>query len=276
MRKSLVTKVMVLALLSGSFMVACGGRSDSGCSSRSTITVLAASSLKSAFEDGIHAFAATHPCIDVRFSFGSSGALASQVVSGVPADVFVSAGKKATEQVVAAGLAKSGPVDFARNTLAIMVSTKSRYANSVEGLPDLLDSRHSGIKVGMCNPSAPCGTLADTVLGNAAIAYDLAALTRSEVADTEVESVEGLVTKVKLGELDAGLVYVSDCFSALKSTDVSCLTIPSEVDGHKVNDSTTYSVLGLSRNAGATAFTAFVQGTEFRSLLTNGYGFVGN
>lgn len=265
--------LVVLVSFGSAIFAACGGESDSGCSAAESITVLAASSLRNVLEETFDDFARVQPCVDVSFSFGSSGALATQVLSGVPADVFMSAGKKATEQVVGADLVVGPPADFARNSLAIMVSGASKFADDIASINDLSDSQNSGIKVGLCSMNAPCGALADKVLGNAVAAYANLLLTRDELADTEADSVEGVVTKVKLGELDAGLVYASDCQAARKSSDVKCIDIPADVNGVPLNDSTTYSVMSLNDQAATIAYTEFILGDAFLSILVDDFGF---
>lgn len=268
-----IVRAAILLCVSATAVTSCGGESDTGCSTRDSITVLAASSLRAVLEATRDEFAKSQPCVDVNVSFGSSGALATQVVSGVPADVFLSAGKKATKKVVDAGLGVGEPSEFASNSLAIMVNVTSDFADEVTALGDLTDGRHPGIKVGLCDSNSPCGALADVVLGHAAVAYSNPALTRSGIADTEADSVEGVVTKVKLGELDAGLVYASDCATARQSSDVRCVAIPSEAGGMKVNDSTTYSVLALNDGAATAAYVGFIMGDTFLSILVGEFGF---
>jgi len=265
-------RVAMAMLASLSVLVSCGGESDAGCSSRDSVVVLSASSLKVPLERTREDFARVQPCADVTFSFGSSGALASQIVAGVPADIFLSAGKKATNQVVATGSVQNGPSDFVRNSLSIMVSNKSKYADRVTNLADLSDERNDGIVVGICDKNAPCGALADTVLLNASTLY-ATDLTRASVADTEATSVEALVTKIELGEVDAGLVYSSDCTIALGNADVRCISIAIEQDGNRLNEFTTYSAVLVSSSDAGRAFFDFVTSTSFTEELVKVFGF---
>ena len=80
-----------------------------------TITVFAASSLMGTFTQLGKQFEAAHPGDTVKFSFGASSTLATQITSGAPADVFASAAPKNMDTVVSAGDA-SNPQDFAKNT----------------------------------------------------------------------------------------------------------------------------------------------------------------
>lgn len=212
------------------------------------------------FEDIRDDFLAANACVsDVVFSFGSSATLAAQVVNGSPADVFVSASRSTMGTVTDAGITIGEPQLFARNDAALMVSTASSNADEIKEVVDLVDGRDRSVTVGLCVASAPCGTLADTVLGKAGI-------TRSDVADTEASSLEDLVTKIELGEVDAGLVYRSDC--AVKREAVRCVSIPAGQNG-----TTEYLVAALNRTPGARAWLAFLRSDGVAATLVDTYGF---
>src|SRR5580700_10052196 len=85
-----------------------------------TITVFAAASLMGTFTQLGNQFEAAHPGDTVKFSFGASSALATQITDGAPADVFASASTKNMDQVVTAGNA-SNPQNFAKNIMEIAV-----------------------------------------------------------------------------------------------------------------------------------------------------------
>ena len=231
------------------------------------ITVLAASSLSGAFDDLERAFLATDTCADdVRVVFGASSSLAAQVVNGAPVDVFISASRKSMEPVLDLG-SVGEPVVVAGNSASIMVSTRSPFSTSVNKIVDLLDARNRGITVGLCAPSVPCGALADAVLSSASNESGDAALARATVADTEASSVEDLVTKIQLGEIDAGITYVSDCVAA-RSEDVTCVDIPVGI-----NAATDVVAVTTSESAMARSFVDFLVGAGARRILVDGHGF---
>src|SRR6185437_8030748 len=109
---------------SSSSSTASGSSSSPAASSSAaqtgTITVLAASSLKGTFTQLGKQFEAAHPGDTVKFSFGASSALATQINSGAPADVFASASTKNMDQVVTPGNA-SNPQNFAKNIMEVAV-----------------------------------------------------------------------------------------------------------------------------------------------------------
>ena len=82
--------------------------------------MLAAASLTESFTTLGQQFEAAHPGVTVTFGFAGSSALATQITSGAPADVFASASTTNMDTVVAAGAA-ADPTVFAENTMEIAV-----------------------------------------------------------------------------------------------------------------------------------------------------------
>lgn len=250
---------------------ACGSSSaDSGtttksCSDKSlkgSLVVLAASSMARVFADAEEQFLAEYPCVtNVMFSYGSSATLAAQIVNGSPADVFVSA-SEATMNTVMNARKTLSVENFAKNVGEIMVSPNSKYLGRITDIASLTDAVNAGIKVGLCVATAPCGSLVNSILKNAGS-------TRELVADTESPSVEDLVTKIEMGELDAGIVFHSDCVSAQKRKSSKCISIPSNM-----NATTSYYVATLNTRDVAQQFVDFVSSPTFTTSLQVKYGFL--
>jgi molybdate transport system substrate-binding protein len=214
-----------------------------------TITVLAAASLTESFTELGKQFEAAHPGVTVRFSFGASSTLAQQINNGAPADVFASASTSTMGQVVQAGEA-SNPATFAKNVLEIAVPP-----DNPAHVASVADLARPGIKVAVCQPQVPCGKVAATVFENAKITVKPV---------TQGQDVKAVLTAVRTGEVDAGLVYVTDVRSA--GTAVTGIEIPAAQ-----NASTDYpiAVTKASRNpATAQAFVDYVRSTEGESLLS--------
>jgi len=251
---------------------ACGSSSTgntsskaSQCSDESTkgsLVVLAASSMALVFADAEEQFLTTHPCVtNVSFSYGSSATLAAQIVNGSPADVFVSASERTMNTVSDSGRTVNTTL-FARNSGEIMVNTASRFADTVTSLANLSKSSNPGIKVGLCVTTAPCGALADSIL-------EKSGSTRRALADTESPSVEDLVSKIEMGELDAGIVYHSDCVNAQKNKRTLCVSIPAEL-----NATNSYYVAALNTRNVTQQFVDFVSSPAFTASLQSKYGFL--
>jgi molybdate transport system substrate-binding protein len=154
------------------------------------LTVYAAASLTDVF-----------PQIDPsqRYSFGGSNALAAQIQQGAPADVFASANMTLPAQLYTKGLC-SKPVVFTRNTLVIVVP-KSNPA----GIHSVYDLTRSGVKLDVAGSGVPVGSYTLQVLKN----MNLSAAVQPNVVSQETD-VREVLSKVALGEADAGFVYSTD------------------------------------------------------------------
>ncbi|HEX6521468.1 MAG TPA: molybdate ABC transporter substrate-binding protein [Streptosporangiaceae bacterium] len=233
---------------SGSGTTASASTSASASLSGS-ITVFAAASLKEAFTTIGKQFEAAHPGVKVTFSFGASSTLATQIINGAPADVFASAAPKNMQQIVTAGDASS-PVDFVKNVMEVAVPPSNpAHVASVN------DLAKSSVKVALCQPQVPCGATAAKVFGNAKITV------RPVTLQPDVKSV---LTQVELGNVDAGVVYVTDVNAA--KAKVKGIPIP---DG--VNASTEYPIAPVSKSGNmslAQAFVAYVLSPAGQAVLT--------
>lgn len=234
------------------------------------VVVFAASSLSSAFESLKNDLIERAACVSkLTFQFGSSGALAAQIVSGSPADIFVSAGAAATKTVTDGLTTVDDPVEYVRNMGALMLNTQNSEANKVTKFADMFpadETRVLNLKVGVCVASAPCGAMADEIMANLTKMW-LINGNRLNFATTETTSVGDLVTKVSLGELDAGLVYASDC--SRNTPNTRCLPIADDI-----NVTTSYSAMSLnSHTATAQIMNALVSDTT-RTTLVSRFGFL--
>jgi molybdate transport system substrate-binding protein len=224
------------------------GQSSSGIVG-GTVEVFAASSLQGAFTALGHTFEQAHPGVHIRFNFGASSALAQQIDQGAPADVFASASPKNMDQVVQAQHA-SNPHNFVKNVMEIAVPPAN--PGRVRSVSDL---GRSGVTVALCQPQVPCGATANAVFAKA----------RLTVHPVTLEpDVKSTLSKVELGVVDAGVVYVTDVRAA--GSKVTGIEIPASV-----NASTEYPIATLSsasNAAGAQAFVAFVVSDAGRAVLS--------
>jgi molybdate transport system substrate-binding protein len=200
------------------------------------LTVFAAASLTGAFTKLGKEFEAAHRGTKIVFSFGPSSGLATQIVARAPADVFASASSKNMAQVVTAKDA-SAPVTFAKNVMEIAVPP----ANPAK-ITALADLAKPGVKVALCAAQVPCGTTAREVFANAKL--------KVTPVTNEVD-VKATLSKVELGEVDAGVVYVTDVLAAgSKVKGVPVLAA--------VNASTSYPIAALATSKHAALAKSFV------------------
>jgi molybdate transport system substrate-binding protein len=147
------------------------------------------------------------------YSFGGSNTLAAQIRQGAPADVFASADTVLPQQLYKQKLC-SKPVVFARNSIAIVVP-RSNPAK----VRSIYDLRRKGVKLVIAGPGVPVGHYTLQLLKNMKLAGKVLPNVVSREAD-----VRGVLTKVALGEADAGFVYSTD--AKLESARVNSLKVP--------------------------------------------------
>jgi molybdate transport system substrate-binding protein len=187
-----VRRLCLAALVCALAVAGCGGDDKAGSG---TLTVSAASSLKSAFTEYGNGFDGA----DVRLSFAGSDELAAQIRKGIRPDVFAAANTKLPDALYSEGLVDK-PVAFAGNRLVIAVPAGS----DIRSVDDLA---RGGLKLAIGSKSVPVGDYTRTVLGR------LDARTRDAIlagVRSEEPDVKGVVGKVSQGAVDAGFVYVTD------------------------------------------------------------------
>jgi molybdate transport system substrate-binding protein len=178
---------------------ACGGNGDnsssggSGSGSPAEIKVFAAASLTAAFNKIGQDWTAANPNAKVTFNFAGSQALATQIQQGAPADVFASAD---TTNMGKVSSQADTPKNFASNLLQIIVAKGN--PTGVKGLSDL---SKPDLKVVLAAPDVPAGKYAQQALGARHVTVRPVSLE---------DNVKAVVTKISLGEADAGIVYVTD------------------------------------------------------------------
>lgn len=198
--------------------VACGD-SDQGDNSdggvAGDIVVFAAASLTEAFTRIGEEFERAHPGAAVTFNFAASSELAAQISEGAPADVFASADLANMARLTASGSSVGEPVLIATNRAAIVVA-----AGNPLGIRTITDVADPDLVVIICAPQTPCGEYAVQLAANAGVTL---------LPDSYEENVKAVVTKVRLGEADAGVAYVTDIAAA--GDDVDGIAVP---DGENV------------------------------------------
>jgi molybdate transport system substrate-binding protein len=207
-RLSRRARILLAVVLGTSLTLAAGcgdtGDDSSGSSGSSakgrTLFVFAAASLTGTFTSLGRTFEAAHPGVKVKFNFGGSSALAQQITQGAPADVFAAASPATMRTVTDARAAAGAPTTFVRNRLEIAVPPANPAR--VKTLKDLADPR---TKVVECAPEVPCGAAALQAL-------KAAGLTVKPVS--QEQDVKAALTKVRLNEADAALVYRTDVKAA--------------------------------------------------------------
>lgn len=232
--------------------IVAGDREGPGISG--DLTVFAAASLRDAFSSMAQAFGLEHPDLDVVFNFAGSQQLAGQILAGAPADVYAAASPGQMRRLVDAGVTHGEPRVFARNLLVIAVEP-----GNPRGIGGLADLARSDLVVVLAAPTVPAGEYAAEALERAGV----------EVSPSSLETdVRAVLSKVSLGEADAGVVYQSDVVAA--GGDVEGVTIPASQ-----NVPATYPIAAMRDAANpdaARGFVDFVISEAGREILvTHGF-----
>ncbi len=246
-RLRVVSAVAVIGFL----LTSCGGSSDAS----DEIRVSAASSLSLVFAAMESAFEALNPGVDVVLNIGGSSLLRGQILEGVPVDVYASASTDTMAPIVDGGLSDGNATVFVRGFLAIAVP-----AGNPAHVTGLDDFGNEELLIGLCDVVVPCGAYARQVMSRAGV---------EPAIDTNEPNVRSLLTKIEAGELDAGIVYMTDVRSA--SGRLEGIEIPDAV-----NVAADYPIAVIvegPNTVGGRAFVDFAMSGVGQEILA-GFGFV--
>ena len=234
----------LLVVIAVMVMAGCSGN---GSPQQAPLTVFAASSLKTAFDRiGSRLQSSSHNI--PTFSYAGTQTLTSQLTQGAPVDVFASADTAHMTVVQDAGLLSGQPAIFAHNKLEIAVAK-----GNPKGIHSLADLARPGLVIVLADPSVPAGKYAAQALAKAGVVVRPASLE---------QQVTGVMSKVALGEADAGIVYVSD---VVTSGQVAGVAIP---DAQNVIADYPIALLkGAQNQAGANAFISLVLSADGQAIL---------
>jgi molybdate transport system substrate-binding protein len=225
-----------------------------GAPAATNLTVFAAASLQPAF-DRIATHLKTQDNITTTFNYAGTQTLTAQLTQGAPGDVFASADVAHMTTAQNAGLIAGSPQVFAHNRLEIAVER-----GNPKGIHTLADLARSGLVVVLADPSVPAGKYAQQALAKAGVTVHPASLE---------PQVTGVLSKVALGEADAGIVYVSDIVTSGK---VDGIAIP---DAQNVIADYPIARLNAAQNKnGADALIKYVLSSQGQAILV-GAGFEG-
>ena len=235
---------LVVALVTA--VAACGSNgADGPGGSGAVVHVSAASSLTDAFTDA----AASFPGGRIELNFGASSALVEQIKGGAPADVLATADDTTMTRAIDAGLVAGRPAIFARNRLTVIVPP-----DNPAHISQLADVARPGVTLLLCADQVPCGRYA-------AEAFRKAGLTVT--AASKEDNVRAVVSKVGLGEADAGVVYVTDARAA--GAAVTAIDIPDDIN--VVAGYPAAALAEAANGAGARAFLEYLRGPAAQASL---------
>jgi molybdate transport system substrate-binding protein len=163
------------------------------------IHVAAAVSLEEVLGQLLGDYARDHPEVRVRTLLGGSDEVADHLLHGAPVDLFVTADPKQLDRLEAAGLVEAtSRTVVAGNSLAAIGLSSSTL--SVRKPTDLIGVR----RVALADPACPLGGYTRAYLEGLGLYQSL--LSRAIVG----ENSRAVLTAVRSGQADVGLVYGSD------------------------------------------------------------------
>src|SRR6202140_3186744 len=237
MRNRLV--LMVSAVL----LAACGSGGGTASNSPSSsslsgyINVFAAASLTASFNALGISFHQAHLGVGVNFNFTGTPTLVTQIEQGAPADVFASADTTNMDKLTSDGYTSGTSKVFARNQLEIVVAP-----GNPKGINGLADLAKPGVIYISEGPTVPAGKYSLQALATAGV----------KVTPKSLEtSVTAVISKVELGEADAGIVYTTDIQAA--GSKVQGVQIPAAD-----NVIATYPIIAVKASTNLAAANAFI------------------
>jgi len=247
---------LLLLLIACLLFTACGGNGGSASNPTAptpkavTLKVFAAASLTESFKEIGTGFQAAHKGVTVTFNFAGSQALVQQLKNGAPGDVFASADQANMTAATTAGLVGDAQV-FAKNKLVLIIPV-----NNPGKINTLKDLANKGVKIDIEAPTVPAGKYTRQILDKMGKSPDYGTAYENAVKANFVsqeDNVKAVVTKVQLGEADAGFVYLTDV-TAQAAQKVTEVTIPDNF-----NIVAEYPIATTKNAADATDAKAFVQ-----------------
>jgi molybdate transport system substrate-binding protein len=229
-----------------------------------TLTVFAAASLTDAFTDVETTLEAANPGLDIVNNFAGSQALVTQLTEGAPADVAALASNSTMTDAIEAGVVTAEPKTFVENLLTIVVPS-----DNPAGIASAADLAKPGIKLVLAQEDVPVGnysrqSLCNMGIDTATYGDNFVAKVAGNVVSLE-DNVRSVLSKVALGEADAGIVYTSDV-----TGDVLAIAIPDEV-----NELATYPIAPVATGDQqlAGAYISYILSPAGQAILAS-YGFI--
>ena len=223
--------------------------------------VLAAASLQESLDEAARAWAATGHEKPV-LSFAASSALARQIETGAPADLFISADEPWMDAVAAQGLIRPGTrVSFLANSLVLVAPVASRVHLAIRhGFP--LARALAGGRLAMADPDAvPAGKYGKAALTSLGVWPSV----ENDIA--RAENVRAALALVERGAAPLGIVYATDARASKAVRVVGVFPAAS-------HPPITYpvAVLKASTSPDAEAFRRFLTGARGKAIFAR-YGF---
>jgi molybdate transport system substrate-binding protein len=204
--------ILVLIIIAG---CSSGENSKSSPVKNTELTISAAASLKDVMEKIQKEYELDHPDVKIKFNFGGSGSLKTQIAQGAPVDMFFSASEDRFYELIEEGLVtKDDTVTLVENNLVLVVPNDNPY--HISSLQDLIHSNIDRISIGIPE-TVPAGQYAKESLINQGL-WD-----KLETKIVYAKDVRQVLSFVGTENVEAGIVYKTDALISDKITIASVI-----------------------------------------------------
>ena len=244
------------------------GFKDTDSNRPQSLTVFAAASLIEAFNEIRESYQGINPGTQLVINYAGSQQLAQQLSQGAPADIYASADKAQIDNVIRSGRVHQGvEEEFVQNRLVVILPD-----DNPGNIGELGDLSNPGLQILLADGAVPAGQYSLEMLERASQEKMYGAEFKDQVLRNVVsyeENVRAVLSKILLGEADAGIVYESDGWGA-NDEDIILIRIPD-----LVNATASYYISPVSDSLNknlAQDFIDFVLSSAGQDILAR-YGF---
>lgn len=193
-------KKILTILILGIFVLSCGAKQEAKKDEPVVLTISAAASLKKSLDEIVENYKKENPNVTVNINYGGSGALEKQIVNGAPTDIFISAAKKNMDNLEEKNLIKKETrKDLLKNTLVLIAANTQK--DKIKTIEDIKKAEKVALGEEKTVPAGKYGKEALTKLNL------FSEIEKKVVYQKDVTAVLNIV---ELGEVDAGVVYLTD------------------------------------------------------------------
>ena len=228
--------------------------------SSTNLIISAAASLKEVLEEIKPLYQQSKTNVKINYNFGSSGALQQQIEQGAPADIFISAAKKQVDALEKKGLLVTGTRNIISKNKLVLVVPKN--AVGITSFYNLKDAKVKKIAIGEPR-TVPAGQYGQQVLEKLKIWSEI----KSKLVFAN--NVRQVLASVETGNVDAGLVYITDA----KISDKVKVVVTAD---EKYHSPIIYplAVIKSSKNVDAAKeFSQFLSSNQAKAVFRK-YGFI--
>jgi len=217
------------------------------------VAIFAAASLSDAFSQIKTDVEAANTSARLTINYAGSPTLRAQLAQGARADVFASADTATMDGARADGSIEGLPSIFAHNKLTVVLPADRPKVATLQDLAT------PGIKIVIEQPAVPAGAYSrqalDKMSKDPAFGAGFSAKVLANVVSQEPD-VKSVLSRIQLGEADAGMLYVSDVGALAAKNEVRTVAIPDRFN--VVADYPLAVVKDAPNAAAARAFLAYV------------------